>query len=132
MKSKTLIIFTEIIAFMIFFFQDIVSSLMAIGFLVMADSFTGIWAAHNVGGWRSVTSRKMGRIVAKLILYPLSIIVAKVAEVYLSPVIPWTDVTMGILAIIEVKSIFENIGIILGFDLWQKIKEKMWPDKIEK
>lgn len=131
MKTKTSIVVSEILAFLVFFFQDMVSSLVAIGFLVLADSFTGIWAAWKNGGWYAVTSRKMGRIVAKLILYPLAIIVAKVAQTYLSPIIPWVDVTMGILAVIEVKSIFENIGIILGFDLWRRIKERMWPEKLD-
>jgi hypothetical protein len=79
----------------------------------------------------SITSRKAGRIIAKFILYPLSLIVAKVSQEYLSPAIPWIDVTAGILAVIEVKSIFENMSLILGYDLWAKIKKQLWKDKTE-
>lgn len=120
----------EILAFLAMFFLDIAPALLAVGFLIMADTLTGIWGAVNQDGWRSVTSRKAGRIVAKLILYPLCIIVAKVSQEYLTPLIPWVDVTLGILAVIEVKSIFENVSLILGYDLWKHVKQRLWKDKI--
>jgi phage-related holin len=115
----------EIFAFLAIFFSDILGALVAIGFLIMSDTFTGIWAAWKEGGRKSVTSGKLGRILSKIILYPLAIIVAKVAEDYLAAEIPWVRVTMGILAIVEVKSIFENISKVLGYDLWSKIKDQL-------
>jgi len=129
-----------ILGFLAMFFIDIQEALFAIGFLIMADTFTGIWAAWKSGykiekswllAFNHIHSRKMGRVVVKLILYPLAIIVSKVAEVYLTPAIPWIDVTSGIIAVVEVKSIFENIGKILGFNLWEMIKKKMWSNKEE-
>lgn len=121
----------EIAAFLCMFFADLKSALLTVGFLIMADTFTGIWAAWKRNGRKSITSRKAGRILSKLILYPLAIIVAKAAQDYLAPAIPWTDVTAGIIAVVEVKSIFENISLVLGFDLWEKVKKRIWPDKIE-
>jgi len=129
-----------ILSFLGAFFLDIRSTLIAIGFLILVDTFTGVWAAWKSGakkegnfwgGWKHVTSRKAGRIVAKMILYPLAVIVAKVGEDFFMEAIPWIDVTAGILAVVEIKSVFENIGEILGFNLWQRIKEKIWPDKID-
>ena len=108
---------------------DIKSALFAIGFLIIADTVTGIWASVNTNNY--ITSRKGGRIISKFLLYPLSIIVAKVAESYLSPGIPWVEVTSGIIAIVEIKSIFENISLILGFDLWKRVKETIWKDREE-
>ena len=119
----------EILAFLAVFFVELSAALYAIGFLIMADTFLGIWAAKHIGGWKSITSRKAGRIVSKLIVYPLAIIVAKVAQTYLTPTIPWIDVTAGIIATVEVKSIFENSSVILGYNLWQKIKKAIWKDK---
>lgn len=119
----------EIGAFLALFFADLAPALFAIGFLIMVDTFTGIWSAYHAGGRKSITSRKAGRIVLKLILYPLSVIVSKVAEQYLLPEMPFVKVTLGILATIEVKSVFENISGLLGFDLWDKIREKIWKDK---
>lgn len=129
MNDKTTILIVEIFAFLAIFFADIQQALLAIGFLIMTDTFTGIWATWKNNGRSSVTSRKMGRIVSKVILYPLAIIVAKVSQDFLSPAIPWIDVTAGILAMIEVKSIFENISEVLGFDLWSKIKKQIWKEK---
>jgi hypothetical protein len=129
-----------IITFLGAFFSDLATTLGAIGFLILTDTFTGIWFAWKEGakkegdlwrGWKHVTSRKGSRIIIKLILYPLAIIVSKVGEDYFMSHIPWIDVTAGILAGIEIKSIFENIGDILGFNLWQRIRERIWPDKIK-
>ena len=122
-------IWLDILAFLAIFFADLQGALLAIGFLILADTYTGIWAAYKKDGVKAITSRKAGRIVAKFILYPLSLIVAKVSQEYLSPAIPWIDVTAGILAVIEVKSIFENMSLILGFDLWERIKKQLWKDK---
>ena len=124
-------IWLDILAFLAIFFADLQGALLAIGFLILADTYTGIWAAYKKDGVKAITSRKAGRIVAKFILYPLSLIVAKVSQQYLSPAIPWIDVTAGILAVVEVKSIFENMSLILGFDLWEKIKKQLWKDKTE-
>jgi len=131
MRGETDNYLGEIIAFLVIFFSELAPALIAVGFLVMADTFTGIWGAVKNGGFSAVTSRKAGRIVAKLILYPLCIITAKVSQEYLTPLIPWVDVTLGILATIEVKSIFENVSIILGYDLWKRVKKALWKDKLE-
>lgn len=131
MKQSLNSILIEISAFMVIFFSDIKAALLAVGFLVMSDTFTGIWASYNANGIKSITSRKAGRIIAKLILYPVAIIVAKVAEEYLTPSIPFVDVTAGIIATIEFKSIMENISLILGYDLWQRIKKQMWKEKVD-
>jgi len=131
MKEKYLSTFTEICAFLAIFFATVQDALLAIGFLIMVDTFTGIWGAFKTGGTKAITSRKAGRIISKLILYPLAIIVAKVAQDFLAPAIPWVDVTAGILAMVEVKSIFENMSLILGFDLWTRIKKQIWKDKEE-
>jgi hypothetical protein len=134
MREKYVLLLGEIIAFLCIFFMDIQEAMFAIGFLIFTDTFTGIWAAwydgrNKEGSWwkgrKYIESRKMERIITKLILYPLSLITAKVAEQYLTPIIPWIDITAGILAMIEIRSIFENIGKILGYDLWNKMKEKI-------
>lgn len=129
MKEQTITIFGEVMAFLIMLFTGLTSTLIAVGILVMADTFTGVWSAVKEEGLEGFTSRKLGRIITKLILYPLAILVAKVAEIYLSPDIGWTYVTTSIIAVVEIKSIFENIGKILGFKLWDRLKKALWKDK---
>jgi hypothetical protein len=116
-----------VLAFLALFIGDIISSILAITFLIFADTLTGIWASLKLN--IPISSRKAGRITSKLIIYPLAIIVSKVAEVYLTPVLPWIQVTSGIIAIVEVKSVFENMSIILGYDLWEKIKLVLWKER---
>jgi hypothetical protein len=127
-----------ILGFLGAFFLELRETLLSIGFLIIADSLTGVWYAWKEGtriegsiwkGWKHVTSRKAARILIKLFIYPLVLIVAKVGEDYLTPAIPWISVTSGILAVIEIKSIFENAGNILGYNVWKKVAEKLWPDK---
>lgn len=122
----------DVLAFISLFFAGLAPALLAIGFLIMIDTGTGIWAAYKEGGKKAITSRKAGRIVLKLILYPLAVIVSKVAEQYLLPEIPFVRVTVGILATIEVKSVFENMSSLLGFDLWDRIRERIWKEREEK
>ena len=119
----------EVLAFLAIFFANIQDAMWALGFLIMVDTFVAVWASWRHKGFESIASRKLGRIVTKLILYPLAIITAKVAQEYLAPAIPWTDVTAGIIATVEVKSIFEKISLLLGFDLWKRVKEAVWKDK---
>lgn len=121
----------EILAFLAIFFAELEPTLWAIGFLIMTDTGLAIWATWKKNGFKSVRSRKLGRIITKVILYPLAIIVAKVAEQYLAPSIPWVDVTAGIVATVEIKSIFEKMSLLLGFNLWDRIKKAIWRDKLE-
>ena len=113
------------------FFTDLKPVLWSIGFLIMTDTALAIWASWKTHGRKSITSRKAGRIITKIILYPLAIIVAKVSEQYLAPEIPWTKVTSGIITTVEVKSIFEKMNMLLGYDLWDRIKKTIWKDKDE-
>lgn len=131
MKHSYTSINLEILTFIAIFFAEIQAALLAIGFLVMSDTFTGIWGAWKQNGIKSITSRKAGRIITKLVMYPLAIIVAKVSQEYLTPIIPWVEVTSGIIATVEIKSIYENMGDVLGFDLWKRLKAQIWKDKEE-
>lgn len=131
MKNTVVEYGMAVIAFLAAFFAEIEPILWSIGFLIMTDTGLAIWAVWKNQGRKSITSRKAGRIITKMILYPLSIIVAKVAEQYLAPDIPWVKVTSGIVATVEVKSIFEKMNLLLGFDLWDRIKNAIWKEKEE-
>jgi phage-related holin len=117
----------EVLGFLALFFMDIYPALIAVGVLIFADTITGIWKA--IRSKQKVESRRMGRIITKLLLYPLCIIVAKAAEDHLAPQIPFVKVTTGIVAVVEIKSIYENASVILGFDLWKKVKDVIWNGK---
>lgn len=141
MKSVAWEYLLGVASFLAVFFTELEPVLWSIGFLIMTDTGLAIWAAWKTGykatgslrkGFeKEIRSRKLGRIITKLILYPLAIVVAKVAQEYLAPDIPWVKVTTGIVATVEIKSIFEKMNLLLGFDLWDRIKKAIWKDKVE-
>jgi len=93
--------------------------LLFTGFVLVMDTFTGIWAAKSRG--ERIHSSKMKRVLSKLLLYPAIIIIASWAEKIL-PAIPFIDGAAVILIAVEGKSILENASDILGYDLLKVIK----------
>lgn len=121
---------TETLLFLSAFFLELATAFWAVGILILADTFTGLWAAFVKKEKRD--SERYGKILAKIILYPLAIIVAKVSQEYLSPEIPWVSVSTGIIATVEVRSVYDNISKVFGYDLWVRVKEAIWPIKNKK
>ena len=89
------------------------------GFMVFVDTFTGIWAAKMRGD--KITSRKLGRVVSKLVLYPIAIIVAAWCE-KLQPGVPFVESATTLLIVVEGKSMIENLTDILGYNFLRIIK----------
>lgn len=89
------------------------------GFMVFIDTFTGIWAAICRGD--KITSRKLGRVVSKLVLYPTAIIVAAWCE-KLQPGVPFVKSATTLLIVVEGKSMIENLSDILGYNFLRIIK----------
>ncbi len=90
--------------------------------LILADTFTGIWKSVKKDGWKSITSTKLGRTATKLMLYNLGLIVGFLVETFLVPELPMTRVAAGFIGMVELKSLWENIGEITGIDIWGRLK----------
>jgi hypothetical protein len=114
-----------VLGFVLVFLLPLQAALIATGCLIFLDTVTGIWKVVTTDGWSKVQSKKLAGVVPKMILYVIAIITAQIAQDYLSPAIPWVDVTTGIISIIEVKSIFENIKAIIGIDIWKELRDKI-------
>lgn len=113
-----------IVGFAATLFASVQNELFAILFLILIDTATGVWAAVKQDR-KSFSSKKLRKVVSKIIVYVLAILVVKVTENYLSSTIPWEDVVTGVLSAIEVTSILENMSKILGYDLIGKVREKI-------
>jgi hypothetical protein len=124
MKNIALKYGIEMTAFIVLFFSPIKEVLLATGALIMFDTITGVWAAKKKGGWKAVNSGKLKRVVPKLILYPVVLMVAQVAETLFEG-IPYVKVASGMLSVVEVKSIYENVSSVLGFDVWGKFQDTL-------
>lgn len=128
MKAKLANLSAEILVFLSLFIAEMSIAMFVMGLLIAFDTITGVWSAFKRGGKAEITSRKLGRVITKLVLYPICILVAWLMQ-YLVPEIPFTKVTLGILATVEGKSIFENISRILGYDIIDRLKKAIWKDK---
>jgi hypothetical protein len=117
MKQKLI----ELILWLGIFLSPIYPTMIAIGFLLSADFIVGIWAAHKAG--EKITSRKMSNTISKIFLYNFTIIVLFVSEKFLVPEIPFVRIGAGLIGLVEIKSLSENVYKATGLNLWKSIKE---------
>ncbi len=90
------------------------ASILAVGFLIVADLITGIAAAYKRG--ESIKSQRLKNTAVKMLVYNLLLMSSFIAETYLTPWIPFTNITLSFLAIVEVKSLGENFHNITGIN----------------
>lgn len=103
--------------------------ILATGFLLFVDTFTGVWRALYAK--QKFSSYRFGRLLAKIVLYNVAIITAHVMGTYLVPHIPMVSLVSTAVAAREGLSIFENISLITGTDLVSLLIEKLHPKRKE-
>lgn len=100
-------------------------------FLIVADLITGIIAAYKRK--EKISSAEMGRSITKLVVYQLAIISAFVLEVYmLDNLIPVAKIVGGVIGMVELKSILENVSVIAGEDILKLVMNKLGSKNIGK
>ena len=123
--------FMKILAGLVLFFAPIQELILAVGIVIILDTFTGIFKSVKLHGWKSIRSRKLSNIISKMVLYEISIIllfpidkfllnelVLKLVSIdYFS-----TKLTCVLLILVELTSIKENIEEALKIDIWKVLK----------
>lgn len=113
------------------FFTPIYGLLIAVGFAIFLDTFTGIFKSVKLNGWRSIRSRKLSNIVSKMLLYQITILLLFVIDnyvlnefiaVHFTIKFMFTKLVAILLIFIELVSIKENIEEALKIDLWKMFK----------
>ncbi len=98
----------------------------AVFFLIGVDLVTGIWKA--VKSNEPITSRRMRETVAKLVGYMLALLSCFAMDKILGlGDISLARLSAAGLAVVEAKSIAENLTPILGFDPLAAVIEKLKP-----
>lgn len=98
--------------------------LLSVGFLIIADLITGIWAAYKRG--EKIKSSAMRRTVSKLVIYNLAVISGFLVETYmLENIFPVSKIVASVIGLVELKSILENANSILGQDLFKTVIAKL-------
>lgn len=112
-------------------FTPILPGLMWLGFFVLIDLLTGIIVAKKAK--KPITSKKLSQTITKVLLYFLAIICSHILDTQFLNV-NWLPVKIaqlcsGYIAVVEFKSILENISSLLGMPLWQFIKTKIYREE---
>lgn len=102
-------------------FSPIKPLLLTTGFLIAADFIFGVYKAYRQDP-KSITSRKMGHTISKILLYNLAIISVYLIEHFiLSDQLPLAKIVSGIICITELKSIDESFKIAFGFSFYDRL-----------
>lgn len=91
--------------------------------IVLVDLYTGRMAAKHRG--EAIKSSGYRQSVKKYVLYMLGILISELFIRVFSLPIPLTYMVAGVVALTEIKSIFENIETVTGVDLWGYVGEKL-------
>jgi hypothetical protein len=98
--------------------------LISVGFLVIADLVTGVWAALKTG--EKISSAALRRTVSKAFIYQLAVISGFLVEHFmLADFFPVSKVVASVIGLVELTSILENSNRILGQDLFKVVIEKL-------
>lgn len=130
-KSLNLEFFIKVSALFLAYLAPVKGLIHSVVFVVVIDMITGIWKATAikngfVAKWKSIKSSKLKTTVNKLILYCLLIILLFVVEKsiigndsrYLA------KLGASIIFWVELKSVTENMDVILGTNIFTSIYKK--------
>lgn len=98
--------------------------LISVGFLVIADLATGLWAAYKRK--EKIKSARLRDSVSKIVIYNIAVISGFLVETYmLENIFPVSKVVASVIGIVELKSILENANTIRGQDLFSTVIQKL-------
>jgi hypothetical protein len=108
-------------------FAPIKAVIIVTGVLVVADLITGVLAARKRGD--KITSaglRQLLRTVTKTTVYLTAVCLGFLVEKYMiDSILPISKLVSGIIGVVELKSLMENLNSIHGSDLFKSIIEKL-------
>lgn len=133
-KSYTVDMFALAIAFM----SPITGVVVAMLCFVFFDMVTGILKARKIAANKAeeagktkekvkedkrevVQSRKMSHSVAKFIFYFAGILLAHLINHFMELEMPLVKMVLGFIMLIELKSIDENMKVVLGYSIFGKL-----------
>jgi fumarate reductase subunit D len=98
--------------------------LTVVGLLIFGDLILGVWAAQKRG--EIITSARLRDTVSKMFIYHVVIALGFAVEAHiLNEFIPIVKMSASVIGIVELKSIYENSGSILGKPLFKDLISKL-------
>lgn len=120
-----------IISSLVVLFIPIQGILISVGMAIILDTFTGVFKAVKLNGWKSIKSRTLSQIVSKLLLYEVCILLLFVIDKFILNefIIKWlginymfTKICAILLIFVELVSIKENIESSYNISIWNLLK----------
>lgn len=102
------------------FIAPVYQILGSLAFLMICDAVSGVWAAVKTEGKTAIKFKKGLHSFVKLFMYSLVLVSGVAAESMFSE-LPLTRVASGFIAAREIRSIYRNASVVLGFDLWENM-----------
>lgn len=105
-------------------FAPIKSVLIVTFVLILCDMFSGILAALKRG--EKISSAGLRRSVTKFLVYNMAIITGFLVEHYmLSMIFPISKLIAGLISVVELKSILENLNTVNGSDIFKSVLNQL-------
>lgn len=111
-------------------FAPIGHLLLTTAVMIFIDLITGIMAAKKRG--EAITSAGLRRTLSKLFVYEVSILLAFLAETYMSDVLPFVKLASAMVTLVELQSVYENLNEISGTKLLQVLMDKIGSENIDR
>ncbi len=103
------------------FFAPITSAFITAIVVVILDTLTKVIVVGKTKGIGAISSKKLFKVVPKLIFYFVFIILAEILHDYVDIDVPFVKLTLVAIIGIEVYSIDENFEELTGFSFVKKI-----------
>ena len=92
--------------------------------LIISDFIFALWRCHKTGV--AITSRKMSNIIPKLLLYNIAILLSYLVEIYvLDKSLPLSKIAVGVIAMVEGKSIDESFKLLFGYSIYETMMKRI-------
>lgn len=106
------------------YISPIVPILLTVGLLIFVDTILGVWA--SIKKQERFTSARAGRVISKMFVYQMVLLTLYVVEKNIAgDWIAIVRIAAGAIAIVEVTSILENSGTILGQPVFKFLINKL-------
>ena len=105
-------------------FAPIQSTLITVVVLIAIDLVTGLMASRKIG--QPITSAALRRTITKIFVYEMAVMVAFITQKYMVPdLLPLVKMASTMIAVVELKSIYENLNTISGEELLKTLIDKL-------
>jgi hypothetical protein len=104
--------------------------LITTAIMILGDFITGIIASKKRG--EVITSSGLRSTISKLLVYEIALMIGYLGETFMLDFLPITKMISSLIALTEMKSIYENLDSVVGGQLLASIISRLGSDNSTK